>query len=76
MNALGESGIEAGAGIIKGLVLTLLCTQSFSSVLLLLMQLEKMIDGYSTVGSRKTISAPESMCVSVCERIVELVLSG
>lgn len=38
IKCVGESGIEAGAGIIKGLGLIVPCIQSFSSVLLLLMQ--------------------------------------
>lgn len=70
---LGESGIEAGAGIIKGLGLIVLCSPSFSSVLLL-MRSEKMIDGYSMVGRQMTIRPLESVCIS--ERIFGLYLSG
>lgn len=71
---MGESGIEAGAGIIKGLGLILLCTPSFSSVLLLRMQQEKMIDGYSMVGRLMTVRSLDSLCVS--ERLFGLILSG
>lgn len=70
---MGESGIEAGAGIIKSLGLILLCTQSFSSVLLLLMQWEKMIDGYFTVGRPMTIRSLDSLCVG--EMLFGLILS-
>lgn len=69
---MGESGIEAGAGIIKGLGLIVPCTQSFSSVLLLLVHSEKMIDGYSTVGRLMAVTPVDS----VCEMLFGLVLSG
>lgn len=61
---MGDSGIEAGAGIIKGLELILLCPQSFSSALLVLMQGEKTIDGYCMVGRLMAIRSLDSLCVS------------
>lgn len=50
IECVGESGIEAGAGISKGLTLMRLCTQSFCSVLLP-MQWRKIIDGCCTLLS-------------------------
>lgn len=62
-----ESGIEAGARIIKGLGLIVLCTQSLSSVLLSLEQSQERRDGSNMVGMPVIVRSLDSLCAS--ERI-------
>lgn len=58
----GGEWTEAGAGIIKGLELTVLCPQSFCSMLLSMMQEEKMIESLFAVGRLMTKRALNRVC--------------